>query len=211
MSALEALQATTMLLSEAPPGESVDTIFFHARAWGDEDGLFPLAAEIFHAKNAATISINGGKGGPAGNTIIGEDWPGCSAYAAMLRILGVKSIRFTRPAIHSKEENNAFLELAIEQQWRSGIILGQPHQVLRALMGMIVSMYDHTYWMRVYAVAPKNTDWQKLVYAPHTSILIPRFERIKDELDRIPIYQAKGHLCSYDELFVYLEERSTIV
>ena len=210
MSALEALQATTMLLSDEPE-ESVDTIFFHARAWGDEDGLFPLAAEIFHAKNAATVSINGGKGGPAGNTIIGEDWPGCSAYAAMLQILGVKSIRVTRSALHTKEENNAFLELAIEQQWRSGIILGHPHQVLRALMGMIASMRNHVYWMRIYTVAPKNTDWKKLVYAPHSSVLMPRFQRIKDELDRIPFYQAKGHLCSYNDLFSYFERRSTIV
>ena len=83
MSALEALQATTVLLSDEPQ-ESVDTIFFHARAWGDEDGLFLLASKIFHAKKAAAVSINGGKGGPAGGTAIGEDWPGCYSYVAML-------------------------------------------------------------------------------------------------------------------------------
>ena len=79
MGALEALQAVTVLLSDEP-NESVDTIFFHTRAWGDEDGLFPLASEIFHAKKAKVVSINGGKGGPAGGTVIGEDWPGYCAY-----------------------------------------------------------------------------------------------------------------------------------
>ena len=114
MSALEALQATTVLLNDEPQ-ESVDTIFFHARAWGDEGGLFPLALEIFHAKKAASVSINGGKGGPAGSTTVGEDWPGCSTYTARLWTLGVNNIRVTRPAPHTKEENDAFLELAIEQ------------------------------------------------------------------------------------------------
>ena len=209
MSALEALQATTVLLSDEPH-ESVDTIFFHARAWGDDRGLFPLVANLYHIGKVRNVAINGGNGGPPGSTVVGENWPGCSRYITWLKSLDVARIEPTRQALHTKEENEAFLDLAIQKQWHSGIIVAKPHQILRAFLGIVASMRDHAYWIRVYAVAPRNIDWKQLVFSPHSTAMKPQFERIKDELDRIPIYQAKGHLCSYNDLFSYLERRSTI-
>ena len=62
------------LFSDAPK-ESVDTIFFHARAWEDDDNLFDLAASLYHTTDGyrcVSITINGGQGGPPGSTIGGK-------------------------------------------------------------------------------------------------------------------------------------------
>ena len=202
---LQALQATTVLLSNEPHC-SVDTIFFHARAWDDDDDLFSIAAHIYHSytHKSDSVTINGGKGGPPGNTAEGENWPGYDAYLKQLEELHVDSVYATAPALNTKAENEAFLALAIVHQWKSAIILSQPHQILRSFLGMIASMRDHNYWMRIYAVAPKHTNWFKLVYGSPCAGLKPRFRHIEEELRRIPIYQANGDLASYDELFTYL-------
>ena len=73
---------------------------------------------------------------------------------------------------------------------------------------MIASMRHHKYWMRIYGVTPMNTDWAKLVYGSPSVGLRPRFEHIQFERDRIPRYQAKGDLATYDEFFIYLASRS---
>lgn len=209
---LQALQATIVLLSDEPK-VAMDTIFFHARAWEDDDGLFFLAGRQYRTYKVNSVSINGGEGGPPGSTIGGQNWPGWKQYDSRLRRLYVKDIYLTEPASNTKEENEKFLGLAIERKWRSAIIIGQPHQILREFLGMIASMRDHKYWMRIYAAAPRTVDYFKLVYGSPSVPLTPRFDHIMQELERIPRYQAKGDkgdLAQYHELYLYLKARSSI-
>lgn len=204
---LLAVQAITVLLSDEPLTET-DTIFFHARAWEDDDGLFELASQLYKTHKTKSIAINGGEGGPLGSTVSGQNWPGWRDYFSRLRELGVGDIYLTEPANNTKEENEMFLKFAMQMRWRSGIIFGHPHQILRGFLGMIASMRDHKYWMRIYAVAPKTTDWTKPVYGSPSVPLMPRFDHIGQELKRIPIYQAKKDLATYEELFAYFAMRS---
>ena len=202
-------QANDVLLNDEPLTET-DTIFFHARAWEDDDGLFELASQLYEAHKAKSIAINGGEGGPPGNTAGGQNWPGWREYLSRLVGFGVEHIYLTEVANNTKEENEMFLKLAMQMRWRSAIILCHPHQILREFLGMIASMRDHKYWMRIYAVVPKTTDWTKLVYGSPRIPLSPRFDHIAEELERIPRYQAKGDLAQYYELYPYLQIRSSI-
>lgn len=208
---VQALQATTVLLSDKPyEAKRTDTVFFHARAWEDDDGLFPLASRLYHLYKTNSVSINGGEGGPPESTIGGQNWPGCGRYYSRLKELKTGVIYITDPANNTKEENEMFLMLAMRKEWRSAIIIGQPHQILREFLGMIASMRDHKYWMRIYAVAPKTVDWTKLIYGSPGVPFTPRFDHITQELERIPRYQAKGDLAQYYELYPYLRVRSSI-
>lgn len=209
MELLDAVQATTILLSDWP-SEETDTIFFHARAWEDDDGLFPLATELCQTRKAKRVTINGGQGGRPGSTVGGQNWPGWREYLSRLWELGVKHVYGTDVANNTKEENEMFLKVAVRHEWRSAIILGQPHHILREFLGMIASMRDHKYWMRIYAVAPETTNWAKPVYGSPGISLSPRFEHITQEFERIPRYQAKGDLAKYYELYPYLRVRSSI-
>lgn len=206
---LQAVQATIVLLSDEPTTR-VDTTFFHARAWEDDDGLFCLAGHLYRTHKVNSISINGGEGGAMGSTIGGQNWPGQEQYRSRLQELGVGLIYLTKPANNTKEENEMFLQLAMQRRWRSAIIIGQPHHILREFLGMIASMRDHAYWMRIYAAAPRTIDWTKLVYGSPSIPFTPRFDHIEEELNRIPKYQAKGDLAQYHELFPYLRIRSSI-
>lgn len=208
---LQAVQATTVLLSDEPLA-TIDTTFFHARAWEDDDGLFLLTSQLYHSHKTNSIAINGGEGGLPGSTIGGQNWPGWKHYVTKLQVSGVRGVDIcvTDPAKNTKEENEMFLMLAMQKEWRSAVIIGQPHHILREFLGMIASMRDHAYWMRIYAAAPRTVDWTKLVYGSPSVLLTPRLEHIFQELERIPRYQAKGDLAQYNELYSYLGIRSLI-
>ncbi len=203
------VQATTMLLSDWPV-KSVDVLFFHSRAPHDDDGLFELAGELYRASAVKRVAINGSDGEREPGGAAGAIWPGKGFYIQRLRELGVAGWRdpiLTRPAFNTKDEDNAFLEIARAEGWRSVGVLTQPHQLLRAMLGLVKSMDEQGYGMRVYAVAPRGTPWWKEVYGPQSEKLLPRFDHIWEELRRIPIYQAKGDLATFAEFFQYLRWR----
>lgn len=204
--ALSYVQATTMLLSDWPV-KPVDALFFHARPRFDEDGLFELAAGLYRTRIVGAIAINGSDGEGVGRGP-GEAWEGKAAWTSRLHSMGLPDPVFAGPGLHTKHENEQFLALAQERGWQTGVVLAQPYQLVRIMLGFVRSMADHGYWMRVRAVAPKTTDWQREVYGSQNAVLMPRFEHIWEELRRIPIYQAKGDIATFEELFQYLRWRA---
>lgn len=208
MQSLTMFQAATVLSSDWPTTEGVDGLFFHARSFGDDDGLFKIAAD-FHARGARVV-INGSCGERQVGTKPGEAWPGKAAYLERLRAVGVADTLSSEPAFNTKQENEMFLKLAVEKKWRSAAILTQPHQMLRAFLGMVKSMATCNYWVRVYAVAPKFTDWCKEVHGSQGAKAMLRFDHIEEEFKRIPLYQQKGDLATFEELFEYLKRRESI-
>ena len=204
---LAVFRATTVLLSDWP-SEQVDALFFHGRSHGDDDGLFEIAAEFY--RHGTRIVLNGSDGERRGGITPGEAWPGKAPWTERLKALGVTDIVYSEPAFDSKQENEAFLDLAMNRGWKSGAILTQPHQAVRAFLGMVKSMADHGYWMRVYAVSPKSTLWWKPVYGSQGAAEILRFGHIEEEFNRIRPYQQKGDLACFAILFDYLQRRSEI-
>lgn len=210
MQSVAVFQATTVLLSDWP-AEKVDALFFHGRSHGDDDGLFELVAELVTGGMVGHVALNGSDGERLGDSRPGVAWPGKQIYMDRLAAFGIgKAIVCSRPAFHNKDENEAFLEFAMARGWRTGIVLTQPHQLLRTFLGMVKSMAVHGYWMRAYAVAPKSTAWWKDVFGSQGAESKRRFLHIEEEFKRVPLYQQKGDLATFDELFEYLKRRSEI-
>lgn len=220
-------RATCMLLTDPLPA-SLDAIFFHARAHGDYDHLFGLVANYWNQYNFPYVFINGGDGSHRNGTVPHEAWPGGCMWQNQLIALGVnvRDIIFTQSAFNTKEENDYFLSAARERKLKSAILVAQPHQLLRSFLGLLKSMSYVNYWMRVYAVSPQfmttNSWWQEVYYpsAMFTPQEInpkkeeryrPRFNLAGGEVARIPIYQEKGDLATFEELFSYLRQRESII
>lgn len=169
-------RADCMLLTDPLPA-NVDAIFFHARAYGDYDQLFELVANCHKKYNPPYVFINGGDGRHRNGTVQHESWHGAECWKDGLFALGVnaRDIVVTQEAFNTKEENNYFLEAARERKLKSAIIIAQPHQVVRSFLGLLKSMSDANYWMRVYALAPKfkaTYSWWREVYC-FSAFLMP--------------------------------------
>lgn len=201
--------ANLMLLSGQTP-TPVDAIFFHDRSFGDFTNLFEMTEEMY--KNGVTrfIATPNTDGARFGRNIPGEASPGKIWTRAQLLKQGVPDQIILHPNLSShytREENDAFLELSMRMGWRSAVILAQPHQLLREMLGMIKVIDEADYFMRIYTAAPLFTPWHEVVHVNQGEESKPRLENIKDELQRIQDYQQKEHLASFDQLFTYLEAR----
>ncbi|MDO8463070.1 MAG: hypothetical protein Q7S96_02250 [bacterium] len=207
LDALDVYRATCMLLSDQPKAP-VDALLFHAKANGDQRGLIEFVASEQRRGLAQYIAINGSAGEALGGTTPGEAWPGAVEYTNQLCFLGVppEAIICTRPAFHTRDENDAFLALARERSWRRVAIVTHPHQILRAFLGMVRAMGDAP--LVVYAQTPPHTNWSIVVFGSQGAEAMTRREHIHAEFKRIAAYQAKGDLAEFWQLHEYLGERA---
>ena len=209
---IELYQATVMLLSGQPRGE-VDVLFLHNRSFGDYTGLFEMAQAMIRQDVVRFITVTNNEGERVGSTTPFEANPGISWCINQLiyghHILPERILHPDMKAFHTREENDAFLELADERGWLSGVILAQPHQLLRATLGMVRAMIETGYAMAIYTAAPPDTPWQEVVSGNQGLQVKPRADHIRDELERVLKYQATGELASFDDLYAYLEARDT--
>jgi len=201
---IELIEATIRLITDKVT--AVDTIFFHARAEGDDVGLFELVSRLYHDGFVRhSVLINGSKSGTLepGGTV--HSYPGVIAYRRRLEELNVHTV-VASPAFNTLEENFSFLKAAKTRGWRSAIIIAQPHQLLRIFLGALKIMEKENYLMVLYAVCPSQVDWLKEVYGSQGQKFIPRYGHVTEEYKRIEKYQAKGDLATTDELLQYLNK-----
>lgn len=206
---LNIYKATSMLLSGAPKAP-VDVLFFHGRSFGDETGLFEIAGQMYRRDMIRKILVFNNEGERYGSNVPFEANLGKAEYRRRLRAQGILAkdiICPERQAFHTQQENDTFLEHSKKEGFRSGVILAQPHQVLRAMLGMLKAMQEQSYVMEVYAVAPKCTLWQEVVRGNQGLEEKRRVEHIGDELKRVYDYQQLGWLATFEELFIYLAKR----
>lgn len=211
LSDLEVFKATLMVLSDSPT-KPVDTLFFHGRSYRDDDGLFEIAGNMYQKKSIGTVTIANNEGERYGSEIPFESNPGKTEYRKRLLGQGVLAqdiVCPSRGAYNTIEESRTFIELAKLRGWRDAVILTQPHQALRAMLGTINVMKTEGYQMYVAVVVPRRTDWGKVVRGSQGIESKSRAEHIKDELDRIRRYQEKGDLSSFSELYEYLRIRDS--
>lgn len=203
INSLEMFQALATLLSTKPA--SADAVFFHARGFGDDDGLFELAAQLIKDGAARFVAINGfdGEGMGSEKVSLGKD-----EYLRRLEECGLErsSITLTEPARNTRDENTAFLGLARERGWQSAIIIAQPHQLFRIILGALNEMKRRQMSFILRWAYPSNVDWQKLIRASQGEVRNCRFDDIRAEFERIPRYIAKGDLVTLGELIEYLRK-----
>lgn len=192
-----------MILSDWPKHRT-DVIFFHSRGHGDYDGLFALAFHLQKTGQAKFIAINGFEGFP--------NAPGKAYSLQMLKDMDVEpsSIFLSEPSANTKEENNTFVKLAQKNNWKSAVIITQSHQLLRAFLGAIKSIETQQYPMKLYCARPLVTNWWKFIFGSQGAEYKERSRHIFDELRRIPKYQGKGDLCTFEEFFEYMRNRDKI-
>lgn len=186
---------------DAPP---LDALFLYSRSAGDDEGLFELAAALARHGRVGHIVINGADGRAAGGTRPGEAWPGRDAYLGRLEGLGVPPGRVVAaaPSTHTREENTAYVQLSRERGWRSGAGLTQPHQALRAALGLLQASRHASHAMRLYSLVPSATDWVRAVPGSQGRLHQPRHLHISEELQRIVRYAAD--LASLEEYAAYV-------
>lgn len=106
------------------------------------------------------------------------------------------------------EESMGFFIKAKEKGWKSAVAVVNPHQLLRAMLGLIQIMDDHSeYYLDIYSAAPANTNWERKVRGAQGEHFAPRKEHIILEMDRVKKYQKNGDLVSFERYFDYLKSR----
>ena len=199
------------LRTDEPPG-TIDAMFFFARTFGDDDDqLFAIAAYQVMRRRIEHILINGSEGERFGGVKPHEAWAGSTAWIKHFEKLGIQQVLTSRPAFHTKDEHEAFLDVAIENGWRSAALLAQPTQILRVMLGQVKSCIDRSYPMRLYAAYPERNDWEKSVCGTQGSAELPRWTHAQLDALRIAAYWYKGDIVSPAELLTYLSHREEIV
>jgi hypothetical protein len=213
MAVLEVYQAVLVLLSEWPT-EPVEALFFHGRSYGDDDGLFEIAADLSKNGIADCVVVNGSNGERVGSTVPREAWPGKDEYTERLKSLGVENIVYSAPAFTTRHENDVFLNLAFEKSWTKVCVLCQPHQALRTMLGFVKAMIERDHFLRIYTVTPESTSWSRMVHGSQGAKHLTRFEHIEEEWRRIENssqYRREGvNLATFEELLGYLRSVGVI-
>lgn len=95
----------------------------------------------------------------------------------------------------------------MERGWRSAVIVTQPHQIVRAMLGAVRTINQKRSDLDVWNISPQSTNWQRRVKGSQGMEFKPRMGHIEDEIKRVFDYQDKGDLASFEELLVYLRKR----
>src|SRR3989344_4076216 len=208
--------ATTVLLSDSPPG-SVDAVFFHGRSFFDagKRDIFQVAVDYISQGRAQYILLADSEGERVGETIPQVAYPGKSLWTDRLVKMGMDRERIIySPHLVPREhgfntttEAHAFLNTCIERGFKTGVVLTQPHQIVRAMLGAVKRIQEQELPVDLWTEAPRSVDWNKKVKGSQGMELKPRIYHIQDEIDRVFRYQAKGDIASFDELFDYLATR----
>jgi hypothetical protein len=199
------------LLEDEPPGE-VDAVFFFGRTFGDDDDqLFAIAAHYMLFGRARHILINGSEGERFDGVKPHEAWAGKTAWIEHFKKFGIRKVLISKPAFHTKDEHEAFLDVAIAHGWRSAMLLTQPTQILRVMLGQVKSCADRSYPMRLYTAYPDRNDWKKPIRGSQGAAELPRWMHAQLDAMRIATYWYKGDIVSPAELLTYPSHREEIV
>lgn len=138
--------------------------------------------------------------------------PGKTLMKKRLVGMGImdKDVVSSKPGYHTKQEGNAFLDYSMENSLYRAIAFTNPHQIVRAMLGLVQTINDQHLPINVYAVIP-NPDlfnWGRAVKGSQGKERKPVYKHLYEELNRISIYQQAGDLAIFDDLFRYLAQRS---
>lgn len=200
------------------PRQPVQATFVFGRAQRDyeategDSGILETTAELYHQKLTQFLSFPGTKGKLAVDGVtVSTTYPGPEVFGQRLQELGVPVDQIAPTAEappHTRGDSDAFVGLAKDHGWSTAVVIMHPHQVLRAMLGILKSFEKHAYPMQVLPVCPRCVNWSKNVYGSQGALLLKRHEHIHQELDRILRYQEKGDLASFKELNSYLSRSS---
>lgn len=206
------LDDATLALTSDRPGDPCDFGLFFGRSWreAEKKGLFKLVLDLYQQGMIKELGIPGTEGQQQGSEKRGVANPGKTLWTSRLVGMGIpqEHIHYADyEARNTKTEGDSFLKIMEENGWRRGIYIANPHQIVRAGLGLVRTINQQGLDMQVFAAVPPTTNWGRLVRGSQGKELKPRWEHINDERIRILLYHFKGDLASFEELFEYLERR----
>lgn len=233
----ELFKICQFVLADEIPSSGVDVLFFHGRAWGDEGRLLDFAARALKNGQARQILLPGydgqifrpdiswqeqyGKGldkykssrGRAGFAqILDQSLMRIDSYGSGL----MGSVFFTSAKVLStKQENEALLDYVLEfnkdkspdEQIKRVALLAHPHQLPRAILGMVKTLLDRESELAIFTAHPLITAWNVEVKGSQGKNSMSRRRHAREEIVRVPRYQKTGDLASADELLAYYQKR----
>lgn len=111
------------------------------------------------------------------------------------------------PGYHTREETDSFIDLAQERGWRSAVVVGGSHQMLRIMLGTVKVMSLRDYWIEIYGAHPPFTRWQDISSTNQGLVQETRLDNARGELERIQKYQESGDIASLSELLDYMKNK----
>lgn len=207
------LDKVTDMLWRDEPKEPVDILYFFGRSYFDasKKELYQMAVDLYKEKKIKKIIIPGTEGERLGGITPREAHPGKTLMKNRFVEMGVdeEDVVFSEPGYHTRQEGDAFLKYSIGENLHSAIALANPHQITRAMLGLIKAINDGNLSIDIYALTPNPNrfDWEKSVKGSQGLERKPRHMHIQDEIDRIKLYQEKGDLAHFDEALSYMARR----
>lgn len=204
-----------MVLSDRPTSP-VDAALFFGRSWFDAEkwGLYQLMVDLYKSGTVQYIVTYGLRGQRFGDITPNVVAPSNEYARDRLIKMGVPNENIiTAPLIdptknNTLEEGRAFLKEARDHGWNSLVVVANPHQLLRATLGLLGVMDQQAEpSLSIWSAAPTNTDWTRRVRGAQGEHFGPRSDHIDLENGRIRTYQGKGDLASFPRYFDYLSNR----
>ncbi len=189
----------------------------HGRSYFDagKEDIFRVAVDYINQGRARYVLLADSEGERVGEATPRVAYPGKSLWTDRLVKMGMdrKHIIYSPhlvPGEHgfnTTTEAHAFLNTCVERGFKTGVVLTQPHQIVRAMLGAVKRIQEQELPIDLWTTVPQSVDWNKKVKGSQGMEMKPRIEHISDEIDRIFKYQEKGDIASFDELFTYLGKR----
>lgn len=202
--------AVSLVLADNLPLGGVDVLCYHGRSFGDEDPILSAVADITKGGKANYVIIPGDNGERVGEK--GKQLANIGREEIVNRLcsLGVKPevmLVSSKDALHTRAETTAFFSLILNRRFTKIGVIAHPHQLLRIMLGTVNELNRLKIFLPVYSTYPAHTDWEEVVFGSQGRESKPRREHILDEMIRIPVYQQKGDLATFEELAEYYRAR----
>ncbi len=203
------------LLCNDRPAKPCDILYFFGRSYFDapKKSFYGLAVNLYQQGMVRKIIVPGTEGERLGETIPGMAHPGKTAMKNRLVRMGVaeEDVVFSKPGYHTKQEGDAFLDYSMENSLHRAIAFTNPHQIVRAMLGLVRTINDKSLSLETYTAVPdpEKFDWGRMVKGSQGQKLEPVFKHFYEELSRISRYQQKGDLAGFEELFEYMNIRNS--
>lgn len=202
-----------LLTDKLPVGQPADVVFLPSLSEGmiESGRLFEAVAKLYWTGQFAGVAFNGSAGEDFSTRTPGRGWVGAKRYEEELRVceqfgFPVPPLFPTRPAFHTRDETDALVELAKQNQWSRVIIVTVAYHFPRVFICLVQSMKTIGYGFAAYAAAAP-TDWLVPMKGSQGKEDTDSFTECLKDSRKVFEYQKKGFGCSFDELFDYLKRR----
>jgi hypothetical protein len=96
-----------------------------------------------------------------------------------------EKIIHSAPGYHTRAEGDAFLDEARKRGWKRVVTIANPHQIVRATLGIVRTINDQSLPIAAYSDVPPHTNWDVRVKGSQGKERKPRRDHVKDEVERV--------------------------